>query len=176
MNLQIVSHHHFSLCCIILSHLTACQTLLCHAILLLTYHTLQQLTASYHIMPYYTVSQVLLTEAPLNPTSNREKAAEIFFEGLNVPALYCSLQVRTLELLYVPSSLFLFLILHLIVVMLLFCILPLFSQFSLLCYALCFFYHTHMHATAPPPPPTRRFCLYMPPVAPPVWCSIQGTE
>lgn len=35
---------------------------------------------------------VLLTEAPLNPLSNREKAAEIFFEGLNVPALFCSLQ------------------------------------------------------------------------------------
>ena len=35
---------------------------------------------------------VLLTEAPLNPLSNREKAAEIFFEGLNVPALYCSVQ------------------------------------------------------------------------------------
>lgn len=36
---------------------------------------------------------VLLTEAPLNPYSNREKAAEILFEGLNVPALYCSIQV-----------------------------------------------------------------------------------
>lgn len=35
---------------------------------------------------------VLLTEAPLNPYSNREKAAEIFFEGLNVPALFCSIQ------------------------------------------------------------------------------------
>ena len=35
---------------------------------------------------------VLLTEAPLNPFSNREKAAEILFEGLNVPALFCSLQ------------------------------------------------------------------------------------
>ena len=35
---------------------------------------------------------VLLTEAPLNPVQNREKAAEIFFEGLNVPALFCSLQ------------------------------------------------------------------------------------
>jgi centractin len=35
---------------------------------------------------------VLLTEAPLNPFSNREKSAEIFFEGLNVPALYCCVQ------------------------------------------------------------------------------------
>lgn len=35
---------------------------------------------------------VLLTEAPLNPFSNREKSAEILFEGLNVPALSMSLQ------------------------------------------------------------------------------------
>jgi centractin len=35
---------------------------------------------------------VLLTEAPLNPISNRERAAEIFFESLNVPALFCSIQ------------------------------------------------------------------------------------
>eukprot|EP01038_Epipyxis_sp_PR26KG_P010648 gene10648-14300_t len=35
---------------------------------------------------------VLLTEAPLNPYANREKAAEIFFEQLNVPALYFSVQ------------------------------------------------------------------------------------
>ena len=35
---------------------------------------------------------VLLTEAALNPYSNREKAAEIFFEAFNVPALYCSIQ------------------------------------------------------------------------------------
>ncbi|CAG0921547.1 unnamed protein product [Notodromas monacha] len=35
---------------------------------------------------------VLLTEAPLNPTRNREKAAEIFFEGFNAPALFVSLQ------------------------------------------------------------------------------------
>lgn len=35
---------------------------------------------------------VLLTEAPLNPRRNREKAAEIFFETFNVPALYISMQ------------------------------------------------------------------------------------
>ena len=35
---------------------------------------------------------VLLTEAPLNPRRNREKAAEVFFESLNVPALYISIQ------------------------------------------------------------------------------------
>jgi centractin len=35
---------------------------------------------------------VLLTEAPLNPRRNREKAAEIFFETFNAPALYISMQ------------------------------------------------------------------------------------
>ncbi|ODN06594.1 Beta-centractin [Orchesella cincta] len=35
---------------------------------------------------------VLLTEAPLNPRRNREKSAEIFFETLNVPALFVSMQ------------------------------------------------------------------------------------
>lgn len=35
---------------------------------------------------------VLLTEAPLNPRRNRLKAAEIFFETFNVPALYISMQ------------------------------------------------------------------------------------
>ncbi|KAF7636979.1 hypothetical protein Mgra_00003558 [Meloidogyne graminicola] len=35
---------------------------------------------------------VLLTEAPLNPQNNREKAAEIFFETFNVPALYIQIQ------------------------------------------------------------------------------------
>lgn len=35
---------------------------------------------------------VLLTEAPLNPRKNREKSAEFFFETLNVPALFVSMQ------------------------------------------------------------------------------------
>ena len=33
-----------------------------------------------------------MTEAPLNPRRNREKAAEIFFETFSVPALYISMQ------------------------------------------------------------------------------------
>lgn len=33
-----------------------------------------------------------MTEAPLNPVANRAKAAEIFFEGFNSPALFFSLQ------------------------------------------------------------------------------------
>ena len=35
---------------------------------------------------------MLLTEAPNNPTRNREKAAEIMFEHLSVPALHVSIQ------------------------------------------------------------------------------------
>ncbi|KAI0257622.1 actin-like protein [Lactifluus subvellereus] len=35
---------------------------------------------------------VLLTEAPLNPRTNRESAAQILFDTFNVPALYISVQ------------------------------------------------------------------------------------
>lgn len=35
---------------------------------------------------------VLLTEAPLNPRSNRDIAAQIFFDTFNVPALFLSVQ------------------------------------------------------------------------------------
>lgn len=35
---------------------------------------------------------VLLTDAPLNPRENRDKAAQLFFETLNVPAMFMSIQ------------------------------------------------------------------------------------
>ena len=35
---------------------------------------------------------VMLTEAPHNPRSNREKMAEVMFEKFNVPALYVNIQ------------------------------------------------------------------------------------
>lgn len=35
---------------------------------------------------------VLLTESPLNPYSNREKAAEYFFERFNAPGMFCAPQ------------------------------------------------------------------------------------
>lgn len=35
---------------------------------------------------------VLITEAPLNPRSNRDRMAQIFFEQFNVPSIYVSIQ------------------------------------------------------------------------------------
>jgi len=49
-------------------------------------HTYTQLTIVQDQHP------VLLTEAPLNPRSNRAKSAEIFFETFNVPAFYVQSQ------------------------------------------------------------------------------------
>jgi len=47
-----------------------------------------------------------LTEAPLNPSHNREQAAQIFFETFNVPALFMSVQaVLALYVLYKIASL-----------------------------------------------------------------------
>ena len=40
----------------------------------------------------YVQHPVLLTEAPLNPRTNRESAAQILFDTFNVPALYISVQ------------------------------------------------------------------------------------
>jgi centractin len=39
------------------------------------------------------IHQVLLTEAPLNPLVNREKASEVLFESFNVPAIFLAPQV-----------------------------------------------------------------------------------
>jgi len=45
-----------------------------------------------HLNTFPEEHPVLLTEAPINPRRNREKAAEIFFETFNAPAFFVSMQ------------------------------------------------------------------------------------
>jgi centractin len=54
--------------------------------------TQQKTKRNRNFEPKQNKTQVLLTEAPLNPVINREKAAEVLFETFNVPALFVAPQ------------------------------------------------------------------------------------
>lgn len=67
----------FFVVCLFLLFLSFVSSPFCLIVFLLNFNSLQ-----------LSFEQVLLTESPLNPISNREKAAEIFFEGFTAPALF----------------------------------------------------------------------------------------